>query len=110
MRTIGAIFLGYVICLLFFVALFAQDKPATTTMQNDTVLRSGSVAQAQEPAKKLPTIEELKSQVTQLEQTVAQKDAQIAAMSAQLTASGKMFSSCFQSLAEAEQRAAGRGR
>jgi septal ring factor EnvC (AmiA/AmiB activator) len=61
---------------------------------------------AQEPAKKPATIEELQAQVTQLQQQVAQKDQQIAAMSAQLTASGKMFSACFQSLAEAEQRAA----
>lgn len=61
---------------------------------------------AQEPAKKSPTLEDLQAQMTQLEQQVAQKDAQIAAMQAQLTASGKMFSACFQSLAEAEQRAA----
>ena len=66
----------------------------------------GLVLFAQEPAKKPPTVEELQAQVTQLEQAVAQKDAQISAMQAQLTASGKMFSACFQSLAEAEQRAA----
>ena len=75
-------------------------------MRTIALLFLGLVMFAQEPAKKPATIEELQAQVTQLQQAVAQKDAQIAAMSAQLTASGKMFSACFQSLAEAEQRAA----
>ena len=75
-------------------------------MRTIALLFLGLVMFAQEPAKKPATIEELQAQVTQLQQAVAQKDAQIAAMSAQLTASGKMFSVCFQSLAEAEQRAA----
>ena len=61
---------------------------------------------AQEPKPKPPTLEELQAQVTQLQQQVAQKDAQIAQMQANIVASQKMFGACFQSLAEAEQRAA----
>jgi hypothetical protein len=48
----------------------------------------------------------LKDQVAQLQQQMAQKDQQIAAMQANIIASQKMFGACFQSLAEAEQRAA----
>ena len=66
----------------------------------------GLVLFAQEPAKKPPTIEELQAQVTQLEQAVAQKDQQIAQMQGGIVASQKMFGACFQSLADAEQRAA----
>ena len=61
---------------------------------------------AGEPAPKPPTLEELQAQVTQLQQAVAQKDAQIAQMQANIVASQKMFGACFQSLADAEQRAA----
>jgi Tfp pilus assembly protein FimV len=64
------------------------------------------VLSAQEPTKKPPTIEDLQTQVTQLQQQVAQKDAQIAQMQANIVASQKMFGACFQSLADAEQRAA----
>ena len=66
----------------------------------------GLVMFAQEPAKKPPTLEDLQAQVTQLQQAVAQKDVQIAQMQANIVASQKMFGACFQSLAEAEQRAA----
>ena len=58
----------------------------------------GLVLLAQE-SKPTPTVEELQAQVTQLQQ-------QIAAMQANIVASQKMFGACFQSLAEAEQRAA----
>ena len=62
---------------------------------------------AQEPVKKVDlSIDVLKDQVTQLQQQVAQKDAQISQMQANIVASQKMFGACFQSLAEAEQRAA----
>ena len=61
---------------------------------------------AAEPKPKPPTLEELQAQVTQLQQQVAAKDAQIAQMQANIVASQKMFGACFQSLAEAEQRAA----
>ena len=95
MRTIALLFAGLV--------LFAQDKPAATTMQNDTVLRTQA---AQVQAQTTQSIEELQAKLTQLEQTVAQKDQQIAAMQANIVASQKMFGACFQSLADAEQRAA----
>ena len=61
---------------------------------------------AQEPVKKPPTLEELQAQVTQLQQQVVQKDQQITQMQANIVASQKMFGACFQSLADAEQRAA----
>ena len=69
---------------------------------------AGLMLFAQEPTAKdkKPTVEELQSQVTQLQQQVAQKDQQIAAMQANIVASQKMFGACFQSLADAEQRAA----
>ena len=106
-------FIIYVI--LFATAAWAQtNSPVTVTVKTGTIqkiwqYRDDGIQhqhQEQEQAKKPPTVEELQAQVTQLQQQVAQKDQQIAAMSAQLTASGKMFSACFQSLAEAEQRAA----
>ena len=75
-------------------------------MRTIALLFLGLVMFAQEPAKKPSTIEELQAQVTQLEQAVAQKDQQIAQMQANIVASQKMFGACFQSLAEAEQRAA----
>ena len=89
---------------LAFVALvmFAQVPQPGTNGAGAGDLQSAPQAAKAKP----PTLEELQAQVAQLQQQVAQKDQQIAAMSAQLTASGKMFSACFQSLAEAEQRAA----
>ena len=75
-------------------------------MRTIALLFVGLVLFAQEPAKKPATIEELQAKVTQLEQQVAQKDQQIAAMQANIVASQKMFGACFQSLADAEQRAA----
>ena len=91
MKTIALAFLG--------LMLFAQEPVGPLTTQN-------SLPASYVTPPKPPTLEDLQSQVTQLQQQVAQKDQQIAAMSAQLTASGKMFGACFQSLAEAEQRAA----
>jgi multidrug resistance efflux pump len=63
---------------------------------------------AVEPKPKPPTVEELQTQVTQLQAQISQKNQQIAAMQANIVASQKMFGACFQSLAEAEQRAAER--
>jgi len=79
-------------------------------MRTIALLFLGLVMFAQEPAKKPATIEELQAQVTQLQQAVAQKDAQIAQMQgylqAEYVAFQKINGACFQSLADAEQRAA----
>ena len=79
-------------------------------MRTIALLFAGLVLFAQEPSKKPPTIEDLQVQVTQLEQTVAAKDAQIAQMNGYMqglyTAFQKTMGACYQSLAEAEQRAA----
>ena len=81
-------------------------------MRTIALLFVGLVLFAQEPVKKPATIEELQAQVTQLEQAVAQKDVQIAQMNgylqAEYVAFQKINGACFQSLAEAEQRAAGK--
>ena len=90
--------------MAFCLFLNAQEPVTIKTPGNVSLAAQNPSAKLDVPAKL--TLEELTAQVTQLEQTVAQKDQQIAAMQAQLTASGKMFSACFQSLAEAEQRAA----
>ena len=99
MKTAALAFVGLV--------LFAQE-PAKQLMIKDpplacTIKPDGTLSITGDP---VACAGMLKDQVAQLQQQMAQKDQQIAAMSAQLTASGKMFSACFQSLAEAEQRAA----
>ena len=93
MKTLALLLLGLV--------MFAQEpvvnRPKLLDAQKEAV---------QVQAKTTQSIEDLQAKLTQLEQTVAQKDVQIAQMQANIVASQKMFGACFQSLAEAEQRAA----
>jgi hypothetical protein len=104
MKTIALAFVGLV--------LFAQEpkpKPPTTEFQAApapyacALMADGTLNITGDPT---ACAEVLKNQIVQLRQQVAQKDQQIAVMQANIVASQKMFGACFQSLAEAEQRAA----
>jgi hypothetical protein len=79
-------------------SLVVKDPPPACTIKPD-----GTLSITGDP---VACAGMLKDQVTQLQQAVAQKDQQIAAMQANIVASQKMFGACFQSLADAEQRAA----
>ena len=104
MKILALLFLG--------LMLFAQEpkpKPSTTEFQVApppyacTVKDDGTLSIVGDPGVCAGL---LKDKIVQLQQQVAQKDQQIAVMQANIVASQKMFGACFQSLADAEQRAA----
>ena len=99
MKTIALAFVGLV--------LFAQEPAKKVDLSSEA---HGENVQRTDAPAKVPTLEDLQAQVTQLQQTVAQKDAQIAQMQgymqAEYVAFQKVVGACYQSLAEAEQRAA----
>lgn len=88
-----------IIGLLFIALMLFAQEPANTPARAD---EKGEIGRA----KNLPGTEDILAQVAQLKAQVAQKDQQIADMQANIVASQKMFSACFQDLADAEKKVA----
>jgi uncharacterized membrane-anchored protein YhcB (DUF1043 family) len=75
-------------------------------MKTFLLIFAGLVLFAQEPKPKLPTIEELQTQVTQLKQQVADYQKQLIVAQANINASQDMIAGCYEKLVEAHAKIA----